>query len=213
MKTRETPPATAVRIAGWGAEKQLVAASDAVTGALLFAELPIAFVETRADEDDEGPWLLLEMILATPAMADRVAAADLKLTRWPLAADDLETLAHLAGRYRRNPDKLAQLYHRVAANNIRYAQGGRHGYGIWPTLSRSNHSCAPNCQPGALADRPLVELLLATRPIAVGEPLCWNYYGDPAFLALSCAERNARLQRDFRFQCRCPRCLRERAGG
>lgn len=205
-----TIPAPKVRIAGWRGEAQLVADADVAAGALLSAEYPIAFVEIRDGEDEIAPWILLEGILSSDAMYSRVAAADLKLTKWPLSSQDQQRLDDLARRYRRNPQKLAQLYHRVAANNIRYAQGGVTGYGIWPLVSRCNHSCDPNVHLAATVRDPLVELLMATRDIRRGEALCWNYYADPAFLQRGWFERNARLHQDFQFLCRCPRCESER---
>lgn len=204
------PPAPLVHVARWGSEAQLVARTEAVAGALLAAELPIAFVEIEPGAEDDAPFLLLESILATDAVHDRVVAEDFKLTLWPLGRRDQAILDGLAAKYRRNPKKLAQLYHRVAANNIRYAQGGTIGYGIWPLVSRSNHSCDPNARLGATPAEPLVELLLATRAIRAGEPVCWNYLGDEAFLALDWRARNRRLLADFRFLCRCPRCEAER---
>jgi hypothetical protein len=201
------------RIARWAGEMQLVAAQDAEAGALLVAEYPIAFVETREGEDDIGPWLLLECILTSTPMYDRVVAADLKLTKWPLAADDEANLDRLATTYKRNRAKLAQLYHRVAANNIRYSRDGVTGFGIWPTISRSNHSCDPNAEARGLAKLPLVEALRATRPLRAGEAICWNYFSDASFLALDWFDRNARLHGDFQFLCRCPRCEAERPAG
>ncbi len=204
------PARPPVRIVDWGSEKQLQASVDVGAGVLLLAEYPIAFVETGDDEDERGPWLLLEAILCSGTTAAGVDAADLKLSKWPLDRDDEARLEQLARRYRRNARKLAQLYHRVAANNIRYAHDAVRGYGIWPTLSRANHSCDPNARIAAARDRPLVELLLATRPIAAGTAICWNYLSDPAFLEQDWFTRNARLHRHFQFLCRCPRCDAER---
>lgn len=189
---------------------QLVAAADIEPGTLLVAELPIAFAETCTEEDELGPWLLLESILASEPVFARVSAEDLKLTKWPLSLEDQLRLEGLAQRYRRNPKKLGQLYHRVAANNIRYTQAGVTGYGIWPTLSRSNHSCDPNARLCATPQQPLAELLLATRAIPKGAAICWNYFSDESFLALNGVERRARLQRNFQFLCRCTRCESER---
>lgn len=205
-------PTPLVRIADWSGEAQLVAAIDIEPGVLLVGEFPIAFVETRPGEDELGPWLLLEAVLSSPGMFERVSAQNLKMTKWPLAPDDHGTLEHLARKYKRNPKKLAQLYHRVAANNVRYAQDGVTGYGIWPTISRSNHSCDPNARLRATPSEPLAELLLATRAIAAGAAICWNYYSDESFLALDWLERNARLHQDFQFLCRCARCESERPG-
>ncbi len=208
--TVSAPYAPLVRVAGWGSEMQLVAATDVEQGALLVAEYPIAFVAIEPDEDDIGPLLLLESILASDETYTRVSAEDLKLTLWRIGTHDLEILERLARKYKRNPKKLTQLYHRVAANNIRYSQGGTQGYGIWPIVSRSNHSCDPNAKLGANAKQPLAELLLATRPIPNGAAICWNYLADEAFLALNWFERNEQLLKDFQFLCRCPRCEAER---
>lgn len=199
-----------VRIAGWGGEAQLVASTDIEPGVLLVGEYPVAFAQVGDDEDALGPWALLESLLASHETFERVDALDLKMTKWPLAAEDQQRLERLAHQYRRNPKKLAQLYHRVAANNVRYTHAGLTGYGVWPTISRSNHSCAPNARLCAARDTPLAELLLATRPIPRGTAICWNYYAEDAFLALDWQERNARLQRNFRFRCRCERCEKER---
>lgn len=199
-----------VRVCGWSGEKQLLSTRDTAAGALLLAEYPIAFVPIQAGEDEWAPWLLLEAIVSSPDGFARVDAEDLKMTHWPLDADDEARLDQLSRRYRRNARKLAQLYHRVAANNIRYAHDGRIGYGIWPLLSRSNHSCDPNARIAAAADRPFVELLLATRPIAAGTAVCWNYFSDPAFLQQGWYARNAQLLKNFQFLCQCPRCLTER---
>jgi len=198
-----------VRISGWSDEAQLVAAADVEPGVLLVGEYPIAFVETRDGEDDLGPWLLLEAILSSPGMFERVSAQDLKMTKWPLSPSDHETLDRLARKYTRNPRKLTQLYHRVAANNVRYSQAGVTGYGIWPTISRSNHSCDPNARLCASLPHPLVELLLATRAIPKDTAICWNYFSDESFLALDWVGRNALLHRNFQFLCRCARCETE----
>ena len=206
-------PFPLVRVVQWAGEKQLCAAQDVVSGALLVGEYPIAFVDIREGEDEIAPWLLLESILASGPIYDRVSAEDLKLTKWPLSAEDEANIERLAQTYKRNARKLVQLYHRVAANNIRYVRGDVIGFGIWPTISRSNHSCDPNARPAGSAKVELAELLIATREIPAGTAICWNYFSDPAFLELDWFERNARLHRDFQFLCRCPRCETERPPG
>jgi hypothetical protein len=211
--TASVTPGPPVRTVGWGAERQLVAAADVPSGALLVAEYPIAFVEIREGEDADGPWLLLEALLTSTAMFDRVVAEDLKMTKWPLTVLDEARIDRLAKIYQRNARKLAQLYHRVASNNVRYTQAGVIGYGIWPTISRSNHSCDPNARLCAARKEPLALLVLATRAIDPGTAICWNYYTDDAFIALDWFTRNARLHQDYQFVCRCPRCESERPAG
>ncbi|WP_029891544.1 SET domain-containing protein [Polycyclovorans algicola] len=202
-----------VDVVDWRGEKQLVANVDLRAGELIVGERPVAFAETRPGEEAVAPWILLETILSSEPMGAAVAAADLKLTKWPLAPEDEATLDHLGRKYKRNPKKLAQLYHRVAANNIHYRHAGVMGFGIWPVLSRSNHSCDPNARLCASSQQPLVELLLATRLIGAGDAVSWNYFSDAAFLELGWLERNRRLYRDFQFLCRCSRCEAERPEG
>ena len=203
------PGHAAVDIRGWADEAQLVAKQDFVEGALLVGEYPIAFAPTLPEDDSAGPWMLVDMILSHPGVLQRVLDTQLKLTRWPLDEENLEALEQLAARHKRKPKKIRQLYYQVAANNIRYKHGDILGFGIWPTLSRSNHSCAPNARLCAARNEPLAELLLATRAIRAGEQIAWNYFSDDAFLERDWLERNARLQHSFQFLCRCSRCEEE----
>ena len=202
-----------VQVVRWGRESQLLAQDDVEAGETLVAEFPVAFVETADGEDEDGPWLLLEGIASSSDWYAKVTALDLKLTKWPLAPVDEATLAHLAKRYKRNQKKLTQLYFRVAANNIRYQNAAARGFGIWPTISRSNHACNPSAELRGLKDRPLVELLIANRALRKGEPVTWNYMSETAFLELGWKQRNAQLFRDFQFLCRCSRCEQERPSG
>lgn len=123
---------------------------------------------------------------------------------------------------------------RLNAHTVRiYSETGRplvdEGLGLFPWLHLMSHSCAPNSRftsavPGAcpeaaahpiggtLARRPARVELRATRSVAVGEELSISYLDDFT-LSLPCGARRRGLRRDFGFDCRCPRCAREAAGG
>ncbi len=201
-----------VKIAAWADQAQLISAQAFAPGGVVIGEQPIAFVKIEPEQDEQGPWILLDSILRSPAVLKQVIDADLNHTSWELGRADIDTVKQLSMRYKKKPKKIRQLYQQVAANNIRYKASSILGYGIWPMLSRSNHSCAPNTRLVALKNEHLVELLLATRAIAPGEPICWNYFSDEAFTRLDWQERNRRLLHDFQFICRCTRCEFERPG-
>lgn len=199
-----------VKVATWEDQAQLISDQAVAPGGIVMGEYPIAFVAIQPEQDEQGPWILLDSILRSPLVLKRVLDAGLNHTSWELGSADVDSVKQLSMRYRKKPKKIRQLYQQVAANNIRYKASSILGYGIWPMLSRSNHSCAPNARLVALKNERLVELLLATRPIARGEPICWNYFSDEAFTRLDWLERNRQLLHSFQFICRCTRCESER---
>lgn len=209
----ESPEGFPIRIAGWDDQAQMLACREVAAGEVLVAEMPIAFVELKPEQEDQAPWFLLESILKSDALLAAVSALDLKMSKWPLGTLDEKIAESLARRHKKKPKKLIQLYHRVASNNIRCSTDSISGYGIWPLISRSNHSCRPNAELRGTRREPLAELLLATQEIQADEAVCWNYLSDPAFLELDWQKRNAALLEHFKFLCRCPRCLEERPAG
>ena len=84
---------------------------------------------------------------------------------------------------------------------------GKHaplGVGAFPSCSRFNHSCEPNC--AQRFDAFACVVVETTRFIAKGEELTIPYVD----VSLDCATRNARLQKAFAFRCDCARCVLER---
>jgi len=84
---------------------------------------------------------------------------------------------------------------------------GKHapsGVGVFPSCSRFNHSCEPNC--AQRFDAFACVVVETTRFIAKGEELTIPYVD----VSLDCATRNARLQKAFAFRCDCARCVLER---
>jgi SET and MYND domain-containing protein len=84
---------------------------------------------------------------------------------------------------------------------------GKHapsGVGVFPSCSRFNHSCEPNC--AQRFDAFACVVVETTRAIKKGEELTIPYVD----VSLDCATRNARLQKAFAFRCDCARCVLER---
>ena len=78
------------------------------------------------------------------------------------------------------------------------------GVGVYPSASRFNHSCEPNC--AQRFDSFACVVVETTRAIKKGEELTIPYVD----VSLDCATRNARLERAFFFRCDCARCAEER---
>eukprot|EP00667_Euglena_gracilis_P010520 EG_transcript_10711 len=66
-----------------------------------------------------------------------------------------------------------------------------------------NHSCEPNCHPVRGTGHAVT--FTACRDVSAGEQL-FSFYTDPA---QPVAERRSRLEEQYLFSCRCPRCLAE----
>lgn len=85
------------------------------------------------------------------------------------------------------------------------ASGDSH---LFQTLSRFNHSCAPNV---SRAFHGRVVVVTTLRAVAASEQLCISYLSD-ADLARPTAERRAMLRERFAFDCECARCGARRHG-
>ena len=94
------------------------------------------------------------------------------------------------------------------------------GEGVYPCAALLNHSCYPNCilryklgaekangLSGSSNQRqyhPPILQIVACRDVTTGEELCHSYVD----LALTTAERQARLLNTHGFECKCPRCTK-----
>ena len=78
------------------------------------------------------------------------------------------------------------------------------GIGVFPSASRFNHSCEPNC--AQRFDAFACVVVETTRHVRQGEELTIPYVD----VALDLEKRNERLERAFAFRCDCARCARER---
>lgn len=89
---------------------------------------------------------------------------------------------------------------------IRSADGEEYmGYALYPDASYFNHSCIPNI---AKARVGWEWIFTAEREIGLGEECCITYLGGDE-KEMSVAERRARLQEHWGFECICLRCQEE----
>ena len=81
------------------------------------------------------------------------------------------------------------------------------GYSVYPEASYFNHSCSPNISKKREGKSWVFSI---ARPVREGEQLCISYLGgDEKDMTL--AERRARLQQVWGFECKCERCQQEAA--
>ncbi|CAK4033827.1 lysine methyltransferase SET6 [Lecanosticta acicola] len=79
------------------------------------------------------------------------------------------------------------------------------GYGVYPSASFFNHSCAPNVTKKRVGREWVFE---AARDLAEGEECCITYLGGEE-RELDAVERRRRLREVWGFECACGRCRRE----
>jgi SET and MYND domain-containing protein len=84
------------------------------------------------------------------------------------------------------------------------------GYGVWPSASYFNHSCAQNLR---RTRRGRIWVFSAGRDIAAGEQLYISYVTseDSGGHTLGWRERSANLKKTWGFDCACERCGGEKA--
>lgn len=204
-----------VRVARSGDQHQLLAAKHFTAGEMVVIEQPILHVAAGRYREGTYVWDLVDALLSKPDLL--LSFNRLKLHRTPQlqAPDDVEAENRLVKRHGRSRQLVRQLFETVATNNIGMPMGPRQivAYGLFPTLSRSNHSCDPSCelQAGSLPQREV--LLRAKRDLASGDEVTWSYVQDSAFLAFDLHTRILALYDSYRFICRCQRCLAERTLG
>lgn len=195
----------------WGntKEKQLIATAPIRPDEIILTEQPLVF--TLEGEHPEGhSWALVDKILASTSLTEAYYSWRLKATKTVYDAGDTKVEKELARKHRRPREMVRTLYYSVATNNIACfnSDEGVESYGLYRMLSRINHSCEPNALVGALDAKGLEIALIASKPIATGEAITWSYMGtDQKFLIGNYEERNVQLFNQYRFVCRCERCL------
>lgn len=156
-------------------------------------------------------WDLVAEILADADLLRKVNALKLMATEQMMGQDDHAIEAHLVKRSGRSRALVRALFWTVATNNIGVLSQQRvlQGYGMYPLLSRSNHSCNPTAMLQPHDPSRCAIALVATRPLAQGEQITWPYLEGKEFLELDAFERNYHLVDNFRFVCGCTRCKPE----
>jgi hypothetical protein len=198
-------------ITPWDKECQLMAVAPITEGDVILAEAPLVSVPNFNLKYSTTSWDLVDKILSNGNMMQRYLTLSLKESVQNIDAEDRKFERDLAKRHRVTRDMVRRIYFGVCTNNIGYKNANSEliGYGIYPIVSRANHSCRPNAAycPGNLETKEIT--LVARRDIQVGEAVTWNYAGTSAFLDADYSTRNLTLLDNFRFVCRCERCQEE----
>ena len=208
----DSGPAARCSVARWtDDEYQLTATAPIRRGEVAVAERPLVAASFAQPRHGSGVWDLVDQILSDASVRQAFYAHDLKVTAFPIDDADLPLERALATRHRVSALAVRELLHCVGTNNIGYFDAARklQGLAIFPTLSRANHACTPNCRPmpGAVEDKQVA--LVALTDIAEGEALTWNYLDDNELMALDYGFRNVNLVNSYRFVCQCTRCCAE----
>lgn len=195
----------------WGGtkEKQLIATAHIQPDELILTERVLVFAHEQEHPDGHG-WALVDKIMSSSSLMSAYYSWKLKAAPAVYDAADTKVEKELARKHRRPREMVRTLYYSVATNNIAFLDSdkGVECFGLYRVLSRVNHSCEPNAQLGTVYASGQEMALLASKPIAAGEGITWSYMGtDPSFLKGSFEERNLQLFNQYRFVCRCERCL------
>jgi hypothetical protein len=198
-------------VTSWGKSKemQLTATAHIEANEFILTECPLVFA--LQDEHPCGyAWALVDKILSSTSLMEAYYSWRLKATKTAYDAADTGAEKELARKHRRTREMVRSLYYSVATNNFTCfsAEDGLESYGLYRVLSRVNHSCEPNALVATLDASTQEMVLIATKPIATGEAITWSYLGtSQKFMNGSYEERNLRLFNQYRFVCRCERCL------
>lgn len=158
----------------------VVAARDIQKGELLLREQPLFLVSQCRDSRQLDAW------------ENEINAALRKLPE-----HDLQSFWNLADCH--TDEKSVVGIVRTNGLPVETAEGDM--VGVYPTVSRFNHSCNNNVNNSYQEE--YGEVLHAIRDVAKGEELCITYID----LFMTRQERQDVLRRTFNFKCACPTCL------
>lgn len=200
-----------IAIAPWRAEHVLVAARPIDAGEVILTERPLVSVPDDEIGYPTFSWALVDSILASASITAQFYSLQLHQTKFRVDMEDQKTERELSKKYRRSRDVIRKIYMSVTTNNVGYggSVGRSVGHGIYPIISRANHSCAPNAAYNSTDITTKEVSLVALSPVATGEPVTWNYAGTAEFDASDYVQRNFNLVDNFRFACACPKCQLE----
>lgn len=198
-------------VTSWGKSKemQLTASAPIEPNEFILTERPLVFA-LQGEHPGGHAWALVDKILSSTSLMEAYYSWRLKASKTVYDAADTGVEKELARKHRRTREMVRSLYYSVATNNITCvnADEGLESYGLYRLLSRVNHSCEPNAQVATLDARGQEMALIASKPIATGDAITWSYMGtNQNFLSGSYEERNLQLFNQYRFVCRCERCL------
>lgn len=194
------------------AEQQLVAARSLAPGETVLFEKPIVHVPVGFYQLSTYVWDMVDMLLSDKERLLQYTRLRLYASRTLLDVEDQEIEARLIQKHRKSRQFIRTLYCSVGTNNVGILDEDLlvRAHGVFPLLSRSDHSCEPNTALTPSNWRAGETSLVATREIRAGEPLTWCYFREAEFLPQDWMTRNYNLVNLYRFACRCPRCQAER---
>jgi hypothetical protein len=119
----------------------------------------------------------VDKILSSGDLKRRYYEMRLKVSNFFMDMEDQRIERELVRKYKYTRNMMKTIYFSVSTNNIGYADGNGEiiGHGIYPIMSRANHSCAPNAahKSGDAATNEVS--LVAVQDIQPGEVVTWNY--------------------------------------
>ena len=204
---------TTVRFAvtPWGKEHQLTAAEPIKEGEVIVSETPLVSVLDITPKYSTPAWDLVDKILSRTYLMQRYYSLRLKVSKFRMDSEDHQIERKLTKKHRCIRDMVQKLYFSVATNNIGYvdAHGQVIGHGIYPVISRTNHSCRPSAthKPGNIENKEVT--LVALHDIAAGDAITWSYPQTRSFDDADYTKRNFNLMNTFCFICSCERCQEE----
>lgn len=206
-----TTSAIRFAVTPWGKEYQLTATGPIKEGEAIVSEKPLASILDTSPKYSTPTWDLVDKILSKTDLTQRYCALRLKATKFLMDPEDNQIERDLAKKHRRTRDFVKKLYFSVATNNVGYVDAHRQiiGHGIYPIVSRANHSCRPNAtyEPGSIEKKEVT--LVALHDVQAGDAITWSYPQSPNFDDADYATRNFALMDVFRFVCSCARCQAE----
>lgn len=192
-------------------EFQLIATEKISKGEVIISERPLVSIAVKDFELPSAAWNLVNSLLKSPELLSVFYSLKLKVSEFPIDAIDRSLIKELAKTHMIDRVVLKDLYLCVGTNNVAYVNSNFDilGFGLYPVLSRANHSCSPNAlfSPGNLEFKEAA--LVARRDIEPDESITWNYVRGELFLYGDYMARKLKLREDFQFVCRCDRCLAE----
>lgn len=193
-------------------EQQLVATRSIAEGETVLREESLVRVEVGHYQLTTYVWDLVDILLSNKEKLNQYTRLKLLASQTLLDDVDQQIEAHLVQKHRKSRQFVRTLYCSVATNNVGILDEEMlvRGHGIFPWLSRSDHSCEPNTALTPANWRAGEASLIAKREIRAGEPLTWCYFQEAEFLPQDWITRNYNLVNLYRFTCRCARCQKER---
>lgn len=198
-------------ITAWGKEFQLTTTEAINQGEVIVAETPIVSIPDDNPKFTTYVWDLVDKILSNNDIKQHYYSQRLKTSKFMLDPVDKQLEQFFATRYKCTREVVRNIYFGVCTNNVGYTDAERVvlGHGIYPVISRSNHSCRPNARhyPGNIESKEVT--LMAIRDILPGDAVTWNYADTAEFTAADYETRNFNLMNTYWFVCRCDRCQEE----